>query len=369
MSTTDERFMDIALALARRGLGRTTPNPTVGAIVVSPGQSAEVVARGWTQPGGRPHAETVALDAAGHDAKGATLYVTLEPCSHHGRTPPCTDAIIAAGVSRVVCAIGDPDPRVEGRGIKRLTDAGIRVTEGCRRAEANHINKGHFLRVTEQRPFVQLKLAVGSDGLLAPGTGHPVWVTGEAARAQGHLLRARADVILVGSGTVAADDPDLTCRLPGMTDRSPIRVVLDSNALTPPKARLFESLDTAPVWIVCTAAASSERRKALEDRGAHVIVADPNASGGIDLTGLLRQLADAEITRILVEGGPHIARSFWDEGLVDEAVFATGARPTGEGGLCPFVTDGLDLLTKSEHFMQQSDRQVGADRMAVHRRR
>ncbi len=361
--------MDIALALARRGLGRTSPNPTVGAIVVCTGRSPEIVGRGWTQPGGRPHAETVALDAAGDRARGATLYVTLEPCSHHGRTPPCTDAIIAAGVSRVVCAIGDPDPRVEGRGIKRLEDTGVRVTENCRRAEADQINRGHFLRVTEQRPFVQLKLAVGSDGLLAPGTGHPVWVTGEAARAKGHLLRARADVILVGSGTVTADDPDLTCRLPGMKNRSPVRVVLDSNAHTPLNARLFESLDVAPVWIVCTPAAPSERRKALQERGAHVIVADPNESGGIDLTGLLRQLADAEITRVLVEGGPHVARSFWDEGLVDEAVFATGAGPTGKGGLQPFVTYGLDLLTKSEHFMQHSDRQVGADRMAVYRRR
>lgn len=361
--------MDIALAIARRGLGRTTPNPTVGAIVVGPGQTPEIVARGWTQPGGRPHAETVALDAAGDKAEGATLYVTLEPCSHHGRTPPCTDAIIAAGLSRVVCAIGDPDPRVKGRGIERLRDAGISVTEECRRAEAYQINRGHFLRVTEQRPFVQLKLAVGADGLLAPGTGHPVWVTGESARAQVHLLRARADVILVGSGTVAADDPELTCRLPGMKDRSPIRVVLDSSASTSLGARLFEGLDIAPVWIACTDAAPSERRDALERRGARVIVTDQTDSGSIDLGSLMRQLADVEITRVMVEGGPRVARSFWDQDLVDEAVFVTGAQPTGEGGRQPFVTDGLDLLTKSEHFMQHSDRQVGADRMAVYRRR
>ena len=368
MPTTDQHFMRIALALAKRGLGRTAPNPSVGAVVVGPGAGIDVVARGWTQPGGRPHAESMALQSAGEKARGGILYVTLEPCSHHGRTPPCVDAIIAAGVARVVCATGDPDPRVSGRGIERLVDAGIDVSMGCSSQEADWLNRGHSLRVTEQRPFVQLKIAVGADGLLAPGDGQPVWVTGDRARAQSHLLRARADAVLVGSGTVSADDPDLTCRLPGMKDRSPIRVVLDSQARTSPDAQLLSRVDIAPVWVVCTADAEQARRKALEAKGARVIECATDVSGRIDLEVLLGILAENEITRLMVEGGPCVARSFFDLGLIDEAVFATGGQPVGDQGLRPFVKDGLDLLTNCEHFRLHNERRLGADRIAVYRR-
>lgn len=368
MPTTDQRFMGVALALAKRGLGRTAPNPAVGAVIVRPGSEPLVVARGWTQPGGRPHAEAMALDIAGDDARGATLYVTLEPCSHHGRTPPCVDAIIAAGIARVVCATGDPDPRVSGKGIERLTDAGIDLSLGCCSQEADWLNRGHSLRVTKQRPFVQLKIAVGADGLLAPGDGQPVWVTGDSARAQSHLLRARADAVLVGSGTVSADDPDLTCRLPGMEGRSPIRIVLDGGARTSPDARLFSRLALAPIWIICNADADKTRREALEAKGARVIECGTEALGRIDLGMVLEILAQNGITRLMVEGGPCVARSFFDHNLIDEAVFATGNKPVGNQGLRPFVDDGLDLLTNSEHFRLHNERRLGADRIAVYRR-
>ena len=221
--------MAIAARLAERGLGSTAPNPAVGAVVVEP-STGIVLGRGWTQPGGRPHAEPEALARAGARAAGATLYVTLEPCSHFGKTPPCVDTIIAAGVKRVVCGIEDPDPRVAGRGIARLRDAGIEVVRGVLRERCHSITLGHILRVTERRPFVQLKMAVDAEGNVPRGGGgQPTWVTGALSRARGHLLRARADAILIGHGTLIDDNPELTCRLPGLAARSPVRVVLVGN--------------------------------------------------------------------------------------------------------------------------------------------
>src|SRR5262245_11268238 len=206
-------MMEIALAVAERGLGRTAPNPSVGAVIVDE-TSGEVIARGWTQPGGRPHAETEAIRTAGVRARGATMYVTLEPCSHYGKTPPCAEAIIAAGLRRTVCAILDPDPRVSGRGVRMLRAAGVVVERGVLAEQAHRITLGHILRVAERRPLIQLKMAIGADGKIPRGPGKQrVWVRGPGARAHGHLLRARADAIMVGGGTVADDDPELTCRL------------------------------------------------------------------------------------------------------------------------------------------------------------
>jgi len=250
MTSDDDRFFALAMRLAERGLGRSWPNPAVGAVLVREEQYPVVAGRGWTQDGGMPHAETVALEAAGGRAKDATLYVTLEPCAHHGRTPPCADAIIAAGISRVVAGHRDPDNRVSGAGFSRLREAGIEVVNGAANFEKAlcWLNAGHVLRQTQNRPFVQLKLALGADGLIAPGDGGaPQWVTGPAARAHGHLLRARADAILVGRGTVLADDPALTCRLPGMADRSPVRVVADSKLRTETGAKLFRDLPDVPL--------------------------------------------------------------------------------------------------------------------------
>lgn len=363
MTSQDENFMSVALAMARRGLGRTWPNPAVGAVVVAPGEGDEVemVSRGWTMPGGRPHAETVALERAGARARGATLYVTLEPCAHHGKTPPCADAIIAAGISRVVCALGDPDPRVAGQGVSKLEDAGIRVDKGLLRDEAGRITGGHVMRARERRPEITLKLAVGSDGLVAPGDGAPVWVTGEAARAQGHLMRARSDAILVGRGTVKADDPSLTCRLPGMEDRSPIRVVMDSRLALDSHAKLLQTAGQVPVWLICSEDVSRERQDQWTDRGATVLAVQKGDDGKPDPLAACGALAEKGITRLLIEGGPGIARSFLDAGLVDRAAIFSGPSPAGEKGLEPLGGHGLDDIVKSEEFAMIAKKTFGKD--------
>src|SRR5580700_4659831 len=232
----DLGHMRTALGLARRGLGNTWPNPAVGCVIVKDGR---VVGRGWTQKGGRPHAETEALARAGKGAKGATAYVSLEPCSHHGKTPPCAEALIAAGVSRVVAAVEDPDPRVSGRGIARLRAAGIAVEAGLCAAEAAELNAGFFCRVAQGRPLVTLKLAASLDGRIATPTGKSRWITGPAARERAHLLRAAHDAVLIGTGTALADDPQLTCRLPGLEARSPVRIVIDRTLRLPATLRLF----------------------------------------------------------------------------------------------------------------------------------
>jgi diaminohydroxyphosphoribosylaminopyrimidine deaminase/5-amino-6-(5-phosphoribosylamino)uracil reductase len=361
MSASDEDHMVQALALARRGLGTTWPNPSVGCVVVSP--SGEIVGRGSTAPGGRPHAEAVALERAGNRAAGVTLYVTLEPCAHEGRGAACADVIAAARPARAVIAMADPDPRTAGHGLQRLRDAGIEVTEGVLQAKALAITLGHVLRVTQGRPAVTLKLAIGSDGLVPRGQhGAPTWVTGELARAHAHLLRARADAILVGRGTIMADNPSLTCRLPGMDCRSPVRVILDWRLRTPPDARLFED-KMVPVWFVSAADATEPNALALQERGAEIISVGVDADGHPAIDETLAALAGRGITRLLVEGGPSVARVLLDADLIDEAVFYQGATPAGSDGLLPFVSEGLDRLTECGHFTQIQARDFGPDRL------
>src|SRR6185503_11482203 len=243
----DARFMQLALALGRRGQGRTWPNPAVGAVIVKDGI---IVGRGWTQPGGRPHGEPEALGRAGEAARGATLYVTLEPCSHFGKSPPCANAVIAAGIKRVVAAIEDPNPEVAGRGHARLRAAGITVDVGLCAAEAAFDHAGHFRRIRDRRPHVILKLAVSADDKIGAAGHKPVAITGEAAKTRVHLLRAQCDAILVGIGTVLADDPVLTCRLPGMDVRSPVRVVVDRALRLPGTSRLVHSARQTPLWVM-----------------------------------------------------------------------------------------------------------------------
>jgi diaminohydroxyphosphoribosylaminopyrimidine deaminase/5-amino-6-(5-phosphoribosylamino)uracil reductase len=251
----DTRFMALALALGRRGLGTTRPNPAVGAVVVrQDGGEPVIVGRGWTQAGGRPHAETEALARAGDGARGATLYVTLEPCSHHGRTPPCAEAIVAAGIARVVSALEDSNPEVAGSGHARLRQAGIAVDIGVGAEEARRAHAGHIRRVRDGRPHITLKLAISADGKAGLAGRRPVAITGEAARDFVHMLRATQDAILVGIGTALADDPLLTCRLPGMGGRSPVRVILDANLRLPPGSRLAQGARAVPVWSVAAAA-------------------------------------------------------------------------------------------------------------------
>jgi diaminohydroxyphosphoribosylaminopyrimidine deaminase/5-amino-6-(5-phosphoribosylamino)uracil reductase len=355
----DRRWMKVALSLARRGLGRTAPNPSVGAVVVA--NDGTVVGRGWTQPGGRPHAEPVALAAAGPSARGATLYVTLEPCSHYGRTPPCVDAVIEAGVARLVAATGDPDARVDGRGFERLRAAGIEVEAGVMREEARRLIAGHAARVALGRPFVALKLAVSADGKVALPDGRPVAITGEASRARVHLMRAEADAILVGIGTVLADDPELTCRLPGMADRSPIRVVLDGDLRTPVGAKLVRGARDVPIWIIAAVDAPVEPERALRAAGVDVMRVARGADGRLDLREALGLLASRGVTRLMVEGGPTVASALLSAGLVDEAVILRGPGSVGAGAPGALASHALADLTATLGFAEVSRFRVGDD--------
>lgn len=363
--SADARFMDIALALARRGLGTTAPNPTVGAVIVDE-RAGEVIARGWTQPGGRPHGETEALRRAGPRARGATMYVTLEPCSHHGGTPPCAEALVAAGLGRVVVAIEDPDPRVSGRGLELLRAAGISLTRGVGAEEADWITRGHILRVTERRPFIQLKLALRPDGAVPRGAGgQPLWTTSLEARAQGHLLRARADAILVGRHTVEDDDPELTCRLPGLRHRSPIRVVLAHGLGINPESKIVRTARDVPVIVFCGACANQERRARLVAGGCEV-VSVREVEGALWLPAVAEALVARGVTRLLVEGGPAVWRSFARAGLVDEVIlFHAGSA--GSAGAPPPLPP-RDLLPDLD-LAQTSARRVGGDAMVTFRRR
>jgi diaminohydroxyphosphoribosylaminopyrimidine deaminase/5-amino-6-(5-phosphoribosylamino)uracil reductase len=360
----DRRFMALALALGRRGLGRTRPNPAVGAVVVKDGV---IVGRGWTQPGGRPHAEPVALAQAGSAARGATLYVTLEPCSHVGKSPPCADAVIAAGVKRVVSAIEDPNPDVAGQGHAKLRHAGIEVDVGLEAEEAARAHAGHFRRVREHRPHVILKLAVSTDDKIAASGHKPVAISGEVARARMHLLRAQCDAILVGIGTVLADDPLLTCRLPGMEARSPARVVLDRALRIPATSRLVHSARSTPLWVVTSNLAEAPTAAMLGAAGAQVIrVASTPA--GLDLAAVLRALAERGITRLLVEGGARVASSFVAAGFVDEFWLLGGPEAIGIDGVAALDALPLAAITQSPAFRVRASESLGSDTLTVYER-
>lgn len=365
-SPFDLHMMSVALAVARRGLGRTAPNPAVGAVIADEA-TGEVIARGWTQPGGRPHAETEAIHRAGDRARGKTMYVTLEPCSHHGRTPPCADAIVAAGIRRVVASIEDPDPRVAGRGLDRLRAAGLEVERGVAAAEARWLTRGHVVRITERRPFVALKIAAAADGSVPRGAaGRPAWVTGPDARALGHLLRAETDAILVGHGTVRDDDPELTCRLPGLMTRSPVRVVLASDTTRLAGRRLFHPTGP-PVWIFGRSPGDPRPASSSGALGPRTF-AVPEVGGRLWLPAVMEQLVAEGITRLLVEGGPTVWRAFADARLVDAvhlfqatdrdaaarsdatAVAAARATLTARLGPLPLALAAHRVLGPDHHF-------------------
>src|SRR2546423_3698558 len=294
----DQRFMQLALSLGRRGQGRTSPNPAVGAVVVKDGV---IVGRGWTQPGGRPHAEPEALKRAGEAARGATLYVTLEPCSHFGKSPPCVDAVIAAGISRVVSAIEDPNPEVAGQGHAKLRAAGITVDVGLWAGEAARDHAGHFRRIRDKRPHVILKLAVSADDKIAAAGHKPVAITGDAAKTRVHLLRAQSDAIMIGIGTVLADDPLLNCRLPGMEARSPVRVVLDRALRMPGDSKLVHSARGAPLWVVTSETAEAAAAMKLGAAGGQVIRGpSAPAKAGLGLCGVLHAVFGKSIFPLMV---------------------------------------------------------------------
>ncbi|VIO75283.1 Riboflavin biosynthesis protein RibD [Bradyrhizobium ivorense] len=362
----DLRFMQLALALGRRGQGRTWPNPAVGAVIVKDGV---IVGRGWTQAGGRPHAEVEALRRAGDAARGATLYVTLEPCSHFGRSPPCADAVVAAGLARVVSAIEDPNPEVAGKGHAKLRAAGIAVDIGLCAAEAARDHAGHFRRVRDKRPHVMLKLAVSSDDRIAAAGYRPVAITGDVARTRVHLLRAQSDAILIGIGTVLADDPLLTCRLPGMADRSPVRVVLDRALRTPGSSRLVHSARETPLWVLTSDMAEAPAAVKLGAAGAQVIRITAAASGpGVDLPAVLHALAERGITRLMVEGGARVAASFVAAGLVDEAWLLRGPEAVGAGGVPALDALPLAAITQSPAFRLHASEMLGKDSLSIYER-
>ena len=365
--TEDFRYMQLALALGRRGQGRTWPNPAVGAVIVKDGV---IVGRGWTQAGGRPHAEPEALRRAGAAARGATLYVTLEPCSHFGKSPPCADAVIAAGVKRVVSAIEDPNPEVGGQGHARLRAAGIEVDVGLCKDEAARDHAGHFLRVGAKRPFVILKLALSADDRIAAAGHQPVAITGEVAKARVHLLRAQSDAILVGIGTVLADDPMLTVRLPGLEAQSPVRVVLDRALRLPGESHLVHSARQTPLWVMTSDLAEAPAAMKLGAAGAHVIRV-PVTDGpppGLDLKLVLSALAERGITRLMVEGGARVASSFLSAGLVDEVWLLRGPDAIGRDGIPALDTQPLSVITRSPRWRAHATEALGKDTLTVYER-
>jgi diaminohydroxyphosphoribosylaminopyrimidine deaminase/5-amino-6-(5-phosphoribosylamino)uracil reductase len=360
----DLHYMRAALTLAARGLGQVAPNPAVGCLIVKDGR---VVGRGWTQPGGRPHAETEALKQAGAAARGATVYVTLEPCAHHGRTPPCAEALVEAGVARVVAALEDPDTRVAGRGLEILRKAGIAVEAGVARTQAERLNAGFLKRILKGRPLVVLKLATSLDGRIATQSGDSRWITGPLARRRAHLLRSRADAILVGSGTAVTDNPRLDVRLPGLEGRQPLRVVVDGRLRLPLTHDLVARAAEVPTLLVTHDGNPAARLHAYEDAGVEVVqvATDPDA-GHVSLEATLDLLGARGVTRLLVEGGGHLAASLLRGGLVDRLAWFQAPVVIGGDGVPAVSGFGVGRLDEAPRFMQAAMAQLGRDRIDIY---
>ena len=358
MTKTDQKNADLehmaaALSLAARNLGQVWPNPAVGCVIVD--QAGHVVGRGFTQRGGRPHAETEALKMAGAHAKSATAYVTLEPCSHHGKTPPCAEALVAAGIKRCVAAIEDPDPRVSGRGLAKLREAGIAVETGVLAAQAQDLNAGFLTRITKGRPLVALKLATSLDGRIATRAGESRWITGEEARAFGHRLRATHDAIAVGSGTVLADDPELTCRIPGLEHRSPVRLIFDRRGRIPATAKVLSQ--TPPTWVI------GEPSAAVKNAAQFIEIAQDT-----ELSSVLAKLGEAGLTRILVEGGATLATAFLKAGLVDRLYWFRAPMTIGGDGLPGIAPMDVDRLAQGVGLRCVGRRALGNDVLELYER-
>ncbi|MBO6719396.1 MAG: bifunctional diaminohydroxyphosphoribosylaminopyrimidine deaminase/5-amino-6-(5-phosphoribosylamino)uracil reductase RibD [Rhizobiaceae bacterium] len=358
---TDRRFMAATIRLSRHHLGLTATNPSVGTLIVhDDGSGTRIVGRGVTAIGGRPHAEPQALAEAGELARGATAYVTLEPCAHHGRTPPCAEALITSGVARVVGAASDPDPRVSGRGYAMLREAGIEVVEKVLADEAADLMAGYLNRSVSKRPEVTLKLAVSADGMIGVKGKGQVAITGPEARAQVHAMRAEADAILAGIGTALADDPELTCRLPGLQGRSPVRIVLDANARLPVNSKLARSAREVPVLLAASIDADPARRTSLSECGVELIGADL-VDGRVALPELLDDLAGRGISTLMVEGGAAVAGQFLKDGLVDRIALYSGTAAIGAAGGVP---SPLSRDTIPAGFRIVREARFGEDRYA-----
>jgi diaminohydroxyphosphoribosylaminopyrimidine deaminase/5-amino-6-(5-phosphoribosylamino)uracil reductase len=378
LAANNTRFEDIdiahmraALSLAARGLGRVWPNPAVGCVLVGAGgrSGGRIVGRGWTQPGGRPHAETEALRRAGAAARGSTAYVSLEPCSHHGVTPPCADALAAAGIARCVVATEDPDPRVRGQGLERLRAAGIAVTSGVLEEEAMELNAGFLSRVAKGRPLIALKIASTLDGRIALASGESRWITGEAARARVHLLRARHDAVLVGSGTARTDDPALTCRLAGLGDRRPVRIVLDRTLSLPTTAKLVATAATHPTWLVVGPDAAAARGAAYVAAGCELIEAPSGRDGRFDLAAVMAELGRRGLTRVLIEGGSRLTAALLEADLVDRLLWFRNSGVIGGDGLPAAAPLGLTRLEAMPRFLRVGAENLGDDMLESYKRR
>ena len=350
--------MRIALALARRGLGNVWPNPAVGCVLI---KDDVIVGRGWTQPGGRPHAETEALARAGEASVGATAYVTLEPCCHQGETPPCTDALIVGGVSRVVAATNDPDPRVSGKGIAKLRASGIQTVVGVCESDALELNAGFISRVTQAKPLVHLKIASTLDGKIATSRGESKWITGCHARRRVHAMRAEVDAVLIGIGTALIDNPKLTCRLAGMESLSPTRIVLDPRLELPMTSELVNSCNDIPTWLITGLGADTKRLSLLRGLGIEVIQTASDENGHVDLQKTLSVLAKYGVTRLLIEGGSEIASAFLRLGLVDRVSWFRAATVMGSDGISAVAGYGLSELKDIQNFEHVSVERIGND--------
>lgn len=357
---SDARFMALALSLGRRGQGRVWPNPAVGCVIV---QDGRIVGRGWTQDGGRPHAETEALRQAGDNARGSTAYVTLEPCAHHGKTPPCAKALVDAGVARVVVAVADNDARVDGKGLEILRAAGIEVSVGEGASEARRDHAGFFTRTEVGRPFLTLKLANSFDGRIATGTGESQWITGPEARRLVHGMRSRHDAVMVGGGTARKDDPSLTVRDLGISHQ-PARVVVSRRLDLPLMGKLARTASEIPVILCHGADADHALQKTWRDLGATLL---PCAIRGtqLDPADVLQQLGAHGLTRVFCEGGGALAASLIEADFVDELVGFTAGVVIGAEGLPGIGAMGLSKLAAAPRYALQSVRHVGADVMHI----
>lgn len=343
----DQRYMAACIRHARANLGLTGTNPSVGTLLVKDGV---IIGRGITAVGGRPHAETQAIAEAGQAARGSTAYVTLEPCAHHGRTPPCAEALVTAGITRVVIAASDPDPRVSGKGAKILRDAGIEVVEGVLSGLAYEGLSGYLTRSLKKRPEVTLKLAISADGMIGKLGEGQVAITGKIARDMVHIMRAQSDAIMIGAGTALADDPELSCRLKGLERRSPIRIILDGKLSVSEHSKLAQTARQIPVWIAALGDADSAKRKALGDLGCRILSTEDHC-GKVALPELLDDLGAEGIGSVMVEGGARVAQNFLDENLVDRLVLFTSERIVGPNGIASPITmahmpDGFTLISE-----------------------
>ena len=364
----DQSHMRVALRLAARGLGSVWPNPSVGCVIV---KDNIVISRGVTGAYGRPHGEDIALKLAGDKANGATLYVTLEPCSHHGKTPPCAEAIIKSGIKRVVIAIGDPDPRVSGNGILMLKNAAIKVDIGCMKDEARYISAGFLMRINHKRPLVAIKTATTLDGYIATNKGNSKWITGDQARMAGHQLRAKYDAILIGSGTAIADDPMLNCRISGFTGRQPVRIVLDSNLNISLNSKLVKTAKQQPIWIITAVNINNNVKNhnkfmALQELGVKILQCKLGDNNHIDIVAAIELIGKKGITRLLVEGGGKLSASLFKANIVDLIYWFRAAAIIGGDGIAAISAYGVDNISMMQKFNLRSIKSIGLDRLEIY---